>query len=108
MGTLAILAVAIAAGAQAPAASVSGRITDAASGRPVPRMIVAAVGADRIAGVEAVTDDEGRYEIAGLTAGAYAIRVTNDEHRSTYLPQWFGEPGSASLFGVPPRLNVAW
>jgi len=54
----------LAAGAQAPGASVAGPVTDRGTGQPVPRMIVAAVGADRRAVAEAVADIEGRYGIS--------------------------------------------
>ena len=92
----------------APAATISGRVTEAASGRPVPRMVVAAMAAGSRKAGEALTDADGRYEITGLAAGSYAVGVAHDEHRSTYLPQWFGEtPASEHFLIMPPRLGVA-
>jgi protocatechuate 3,4-dioxygenase beta subunit len=91
--------------AQPQTASIAGRVTDRATGQPVPRMVVAALGSDRKKAGEALTDADGRYEIAGLRAGAYGVNVLHDEHRSTYLPQWYGEDGP-SIFGVPRRFGI--
>jgi iron complex outermembrane recepter protein len=49
---------------------VRGRIADAA-GAPLPRAIVSAEGS----GLHATSDDQGRYEIRGLSSGAYLLRV---------------------------------
>ena len=96
-------------GAQSPAATVAGRVTDQASGRPIPRMVVTAVGADDRTSGEALTDPDGRYEIAGLAAGAYAINVAHDEHRATYLEQWLGEatPGAHPSDPHPLTITLA-
>ena len=106
MGTRFAFALLLLATAQPPVATVAGRVTDRATGRPLPRMVVTAVGTDLRKRVEAMTDADGRYEISGLTAGAYAIAVTHDEHRSTYLSQWFGEVTPGGWFAPPTRLNV--
>jgi hypothetical protein len=95
----------IAAQAQPPAASVSGRVVDGATGQSVPGMVVAVVGTDRKTAGDALTDVNGRYEITGLAPGAYAIGVSHDEHRSTYLRQWYGESFPSATF-VPPRFAV--
>src|SRR2546423_8076292 len=49
---------------------VRGRIADAA-GAPLARALVSAEGS----GLRATSDDQGRYEIRGLSAGAYTVRV---------------------------------
>ena len=49
---------------------VRGRIADAA-GAPLPRAIVSAEGS----GLHATSDDQGRYEIRGLSSGAYLLRA---------------------------------
>src|SRR6266571_1885858 len=49
---------------------VRGRIADAA-GAPLARAMVSAEGS----GLHATSDDQGRYEIRGLSAGAYIVRV---------------------------------
>jgi Carboxypeptidase regulatory-like domain len=103
MPLLALLGLLI--GAQTQTASVSGRVTDRATGQPIPRMVVAAFGSDRKTAGEALTDADGRYEIAGLRPGDYGVSVTHDEHRSTYLRQWFGEDGPSN-FGVPRRFGI--
>ena len=50
---------------------VSGRVTDAASGAPVPAAQVQIVGTTR----GGVTADDGRYRIAGVRPGQYQVRV---------------------------------
>jgi hypothetical protein len=95
----------IAAQAQPPAASVCGRVVDGATGQAVPGMVVAVMGTDRKTAGDALTDENGRYEITGLAPGAYAIGVSHDEHRSTYLRQWYGESFPSGTF-VPPRFAV--
>jgi protocatechuate 3,4-dioxygenase beta subunit len=91
--------------AQPQTATVAGRVTDQSTGRPVPRMMVSVVGTDRQTAAEALTDADGRYEIAGLRPGRYAMAVMHDEHRSTYLRQWVGEALSANAY-VPPRFGL--
>src|SRR6266850_348076 len=50
--------------------SIRGRVADAA-GAPLPRASVSAEGS----GLRAATDDQGRYEIRGISAGTYTVRV---------------------------------
>src|SRR5438034_8685486 len=50
--------------------SISGRVSDAA-GAPLARAMVAAEGS----GLSATTNDQGRYEIRGVAAGTYTLRV---------------------------------
>src|SRR5213079_2399093 len=50
--------------------AIRGRIADAA-GAPLARAMVAAEGS----GLHATSDDQGRYEIRGVSAGAYLLRV---------------------------------
>src|SRR6267143_3379829 len=50
--------------------SIRGRVADAA-GAPLPRASVSAEGS----GLRATTDDQGRYEIRGISAGTYTVRV---------------------------------
>ena len=89
----------------APAAStISGRVTEAGSGRALPRMLVTLVGAGGIALAETLTDGDGRYRFTGVAAGRYAVSAASGEHRSDHLRQWFGEKGSAApRWGRPPR-----
>jgi hypothetical protein len=88
----------------APAAStISGRVTEAGSGRPLPRILVTLIGADENAVAETLTDDEGRYRFTGVGAGRYAVSARLEEHRSDHLRQWFGEKGPAPRWSRPPR-----
>src|SRR5262249_5985964 len=69
--------------AQAGSAAIRGRIFAADTGRPLRRARIAAL-APELAGESRTvsTDSDGRYELTGLPAGRYTIRVT----RSGYLP----------------------
>jgi Carboxypeptidase regulatory-like domain len=85
-----------------PAAFFSGRVTEQGSGQPLPRMVVTLVAPDR-SQKEAITDADGTYRFAGLPPGKYAVGAGPDEHRSTYLRQWFGEAMPAAPFAGPQR-----
>src|SRR6266700_2355721 len=50
--------------------SIRGRVTDA-TGAPLPRATISA----EAAGLRATSDDQGRYEIRGVSAGTYTVRV---------------------------------
>jgi hypothetical protein len=62
----------VAAPAQQPSSRVMGRVTDA-SGAPVPFATVKAVNIATNAGVPAVTDRAGNFEVAGLAPGSYRL-----------------------------------
>jgi hypothetical protein len=85
------------------ASTISGRVTEAGSGRPLPRILVTLVGADGSELAETLTDDDGRYRFTGVSTGRYAVSAGPGEHRSDHLRQWFGEKGSAPRWGRPPR-----
>src|SRR5215831_17396074 len=74
--------------AQAGSAAIRGRIFAADTGRPLRRARIAAL-APELAGESRTvsTDSDGRYELTGLPAGRYTIRVT----RSGYLPLRYGQ-----------------
>jgi hypothetical protein len=94
----------------APAAStISGRVTEAGSGRPLPRILVTLVAAAGNDVAETLTDDDGRYRFMGVGAGRYAVSAGPGEHRADHLRQWFGEKGPAPRWGQPPRypLDIA-
>lgn len=86
--------------------SISGRVTDNASGQPLPRMVVTLFDKDHSAIAESVTNDEGRFLFEKVPAGKYAVLAAHDEHRSTYLRQWFGESEPAERFGGPSTLPI--
>jgi len=50
--------------------SIRGRVTDA-TGAPLPRATISA----EAAGLRATSDEQGRYEIRGVAAGTYTLRV---------------------------------
>ena len=94
--------------APAPSA-ISGRVSEAGSGRPLPRILVTLVAADESEVAQTLTDDDGRYRFTGVGAGRYAVSAGPGEHRSDHLRQWFGEKGPAPRWGRPPSypLDVA-
>ena len=84
---------------------ISGRVTEQGSGRPLAQMVVTLVAPDR-SEKQAITDADGSYRFSGLTPGKYAIGAGPDEHRSTYLRQWYGEAMPATRFAGPQRPSV--
>ena len=58
-------------------ASISGTVTDSASGRPIPSVQVVVVGTTR----GAVSDEQGRYAVHGISAGTWSIRAQRIGYR---------------------------
>jgi hypothetical protein len=76
-------------------AALSGRVLTADTGRPVKRARVTAAGGGR-GSHSAMTDDQGRYQIAGLVAGSYTITAS----KTGFVDGVFGQrrplqPGTA-------------
>ncbi len=91
----------------APVASVSGRVTDRATGQPAPRVLVTILAASAKKQATTLTGEDGRYRIANVPPGDYAILVGNDDHKSTYLQQLVGDDKPADPFGARVlRLSV--
>ncbi len=81
---------------------VRGRITDAASGAPLPAVTVTARGPALIGGPRTtLTSDDGRYELDNLPPGAYTMEITY-EGTVPLVRQIVVRSGEAS------PLNVAW
>ena len=83
--------------------TISGRVTEAGSGRALPRIVVTLVAVDGTSLAETLTDAEGRYRFDGVPAGRYAVSASPGPHRSDLLRQWFGENEPASRWGRPRR-----
>ena len=60
-------------------ASITGTVTDSASGRPIPSVQVVVVGTTR----GALSDDQGRFAVRGVSAGTWTVRA----QRIGYRPQ---------------------
>ena len=90
-----LLALTLSSSGQA-GSTLSGRVVDADSGAPVPRMVVKLHAATGGAPAETLTDTDGRYTFPNVKPGKYAIEVTHDEHRATYLRQWMGSDAPAA------------
>jgi sarcosine oxidase gamma subunit len=71
--------------------SLTGRITEQATGRPLPRALVTLMPADRPRPLSAVADAQGRYEFTDVQPGEYVLWAEAGEHRSTHLRQAFGQ-----------------
>ena len=84
---------------------LSGRVVNP-EGAPVPRMVVRLHAAGSATSVEALTDAEGRYTFRNVAPGRYAVEASHDEHRATYLRQWFGHDEPAPMFSGPPRYDI--
>ena len=72
------------------AATLSGRVSEAGSGRPLPRIVVS-LDAPPAPRVETLTDADGRYVFNDLPAGRYVLTAAPERHRSSHLAQRFGE-----------------
>lgn len=90
-----------------PGAMLSGRVTDARSGRPVIEGTVRAElsgGGPRFRGMgsggdnEAVTDAEGHFEIPGLAPGSYAVTASH--------PGWSESTITAELKDAPLGVDI--
>src|SRR6185437_9686955 len=87
------------------AATISGRITDKESGRPIPAATASVKGTDaKVVTVRA--DADGRYVIAGLRPGAYTVWASPGEQRATHLQQAFDRPAPMNFFAEPPSPNL--
>jgi Carboxypeptidase regulatory-like domain len=74
--------------AQAPppaTSEVRGRVTDKESGRPLARAVVWLARMDGTNGQTAMTDADGRFVFAGLTAGTYAGFADDGAHRAAHV-----------------------
>jgi TonB-linked SusC/RagA family outer membrane protein len=58
--------------AQATTGTITGRVTDRASGQPIPAAQIQVVG---LAGRGATTSDSGAFRLAGIPAGTYQLRI---------------------------------
>jgi protocatechuate 3,4-dioxygenase beta subunit len=86
-------------------ATISGRITDKESGRPIPTATVSVKGPDgKVVTVRA--DADGRYTVAGLQPGSYALWGSPGEYRETHLRQAFGRPAPMNPFVQSPDPNL--
>jgi hypothetical protein len=86
--------------------TISGRITDRESGRPIPGALINARGADQADAVTTRADGDGRYEISGLAPGKYTVWASPGELRVTHLQQAFGRSAPIDMFAGPPPPNL--
>jgi hypothetical protein len=90
-------------------ATVSGRVLEAGTNQPVRRAIVTLSGGALAIGRSAVTDDEGRFVIAQVPEGDFALSAT----RPGFLKAAFGasrpgRPGTPiTIRGSAPRSDIA-
>jgi TonB-linked SusC/RagA family outer membrane protein len=58
-------------------ASISGTVTDSASGRPIPSVQIVIVGSTR----GAISDEQGRFAVHGISAGTWSVRAQRIGYR---------------------------
>lgn len=98
----------------APAALLTGRVTDVA-GEPVRGAAIALYGENHDTGVakiiplqSAQTDDQGSYEIAGLAPGTYFLSAQATPWYAVHPPSRSAGNEIASVDDVDPALDVAY
>lgn len=100
---MALLIAPAAAGAQ----SVAGRVTDRASGLPLPGMLVALVDSAGSSIASAMTDEGGRYQLLAPAAGTYRLRAAAIGFLSEVSPELRLAAGEVTsfpfVFGAQPR-----
>jgi hypothetical protein len=89
--------------AQPAPPSVSGRVLERETGRPLPRMLVRLVSSSPPREFEMLTGEDGTFTFRDIPAGRYAVVAGPNEHRVSHLRQWFGEAEPANVYGPPPR-----
>jgi TonB-linked SusC/RagA family outer membrane protein len=82
LGTGAAPALVLAQGAAGGGGIITGRVTDAASGQPLPAAQVTLVGTTR----GAASGDDGRYRLAAVPAGSYQVRVLRIGYQAVTRP----------------------
>ncbi len=80
------------------AASITGRVLDAATGAPVRLAEIQATGDEDIR--MASTDDDGRFDLRGLAAGAWRVSASKSGYVSWHV-------GQRRPFEIPPPLTLA-
>ena len=89
-------------------ATISGRVTDVATGLPISRAQISADDPIRGRGAWAETDSDGRYTVLSLAPGSYAIRA--DARDAGYVAQFYNDQllsDGADLVTVSGQESVA-
>src|SRR5688500_3316258 len=89
---LALAAAPAAVGAQ-QVGTISGQVTDAASGQPVPVAQIQVVGTN----LGAVANDQGRYTLRGVPARAVIVRVLRVGYQEQTKPATVTAGGTATV-----------
>jgi len=86
--------------APAPGTSavIVGRVIDANTMAPIRRAQITASNDERF--IDAITDDDGRFELSNLTAGAWDVTV----EKGGYFPWHIGQ---RRPFEIPPRVKLS-
>ncbi|MEM7582461.1 MAG: carboxypeptidase regulatory-like domain-containing protein, partial [Acidobacteriota bacterium] len=86
--------------------SITGRVTDALTGEPLPFLTVSAERPGRFDGRSGATNLDGTYSIDGLGIGTYVVYI---ENASDYLPEIYDNlpcPGSSCDLSLGTRVTV--
>ncbi len=77
--------------------SITGRVTDAVTGRPIRNVEVTVYDGQGAAVNTSCTAASGKYTIAGLVSGTYRVGFNDDCGATGYLPQFYsGQPSLAA------------
>ena len=88
--------------------TISGRVSEQGSGRPLPGALVTLLSAGRSEPRQAIADAAGRYEFRDLEPGDYALWAGPGELLATHLRQAFGQPAPLNAFtwSQPPAIAL--
>ena len=89
----------------AATATISGRVTERGTAQPLARIVVR-LETPPAEPIEVLTDADGRYEFANVAAGHYTLSATPEPHRSTYLPQRFGDATPTPYLTRPTKAGL--
>ena len=79
-------------------ATVTGKVTNAATGQPIADVDIDANPLERGSGADDRTDDSGEYRLTGLAPGSYRLRARGEDHG--YANEYYGQTAERQFEAV--------